>query len=86
MKELIPMNEFGVFADIHDTPRVDSRFVAQFFEKDHRHVLRDIRAIIEPKSGLSEDDYIAWADDSYSEGMKTTTEYQTETDGDAHAS
>lgn len=38
------------------------------------------------KSGLSEDDYIAWADDSYSEGMKTTTEYQTETDGDAHAS
>lgn len=38
------------------------------------------------KSGLSEDDYIAWADNSYSEGMKTTTEYQTETDGDAHAS
>lgn len=38
------------------------------------------------KSGLSEDDYIAWADDSYSEGMKTTTEYQTETDGDANAS
>lgn len=38
------------------------------------------------KSRLSEDDYIAWADDSYSEGMKTTTEYQTETDGDAHAS
>ncbi len=38
------------------------------------------------KSGLSEDDYIAWADDSYSEGMKTTTEYQTETDRDAHAS
>lgn len=38
------------------------------------------------KSGLSVDDYIAWADDSYSEGMKTTTEYQTETDGDAHAS
>lgn len=38
------------------------------------------------KSGLSEDDYIAWADDSYSEGMKTTTEFQTETDGDAHAS
>lgn len=38
------------------------------------------------KSGLNEDDYIAWADDSYSEGMKTTTEYQTETDGDANAS
>ena len=26
------------------------------------------------KSGLSEDDYIAWADDTYKEGMKTTTE------------
>lgn len=38
------------------------------------------------KSGLSVDDYIAWADDSYSEGRKTTTEYQTETDGDANAS
>lgn len=38
------------------------------------------------KSRLSVDDYIAWADDSYSEGMKTTTEYQTETDGDANAS
>lgn len=38
------------------------------------------------KSGLSVDDYIAWADDSYSEGMKATTEYQTETDGDANAS
>lgn len=38
------------------------------------------------KSGLNEDDYIAWADDSYSEGMKTTTEYQTETDCDANAS
>lgn len=38
------------------------------------------------KSGLSVDDYIAWADDSYSEGMKTTSEYQTETDGDANAS
>lgn len=38
------------------------------------------------KSGLSEDDYITWADDTYKEGMKTTTEYQTETDGDANAS
>lgn len=38
------------------------------------------------KSGLSEDDYIAWADNTYKEGMKTTTEYQKETDGDANAS
>lgn len=53
MKQLIPMDEFGVFADAHDTARVDSRFVAAFFEKEHKHVLRDIRAITEPKSGLS---------------------------------
>ena len=38
------------------------------------------------KTGLSEDDYIAWADNTYMEGMKTTTEYQKETDGDTNAS
>ena len=53
MKELVPKDEFGVFADAHDVPRVDSRFVAEFFEKEHRNVLRDIRSITEPKSGLS---------------------------------
>lgn len=40
----------------------------------------------EIKSGLSKDDYIAWVDDSYKEGMKTTTEYQMETDGETYAS
>ena len=54
MKELIPMDKFGVFADTHDTPRVDSRFVAESFEKRHDHVLRDIAKITAPKSGLSE--------------------------------
>ena len=42
MQTLIPMDDFGVFVDKHDTARVDSRFVARLFEKDHRHVLRDI--------------------------------------------
>ena len=42
MQTLIPMDDFGVFVDKHDTARVDSRFVAQMFEKEHRHVLRDI--------------------------------------------
>ena len=54
MKELIPKDKYGVFADTKDTARVDSRFVAQFFEKHHRHVLRDIERITEPNSGLSE--------------------------------
>lgn len=40
----------------------------------------------EIKSGLSKDDYIAWVDNSYKEGMKTTTEYQMETDGETYAS
>lgn len=45
MKELIPKDTYRVFADNHDTARVDSRYVAQFFEKEHRSVLRDIREL-----------------------------------------
>ena len=45
MKELIPKDKYGVFADNHDTARVDSRAVAQFFEKNHQHVLRDIHEL-----------------------------------------
>lgn len=48
MKELIPMNENGVFADMKDVVRVDSRFVAQAFEKQHKNVLRDIENLIMP--------------------------------------
>ena len=55
MKELIPKDEYGVFADTKDTARVDSLFVAEFFEKDHKNVLRDIEKITDPKSGLSAD-------------------------------
>ena len=55
MKELIPKNEYGIFVDAHDTARVDSLFVAESFEKQHKHVLRDIAKITEPTSGLSEE-------------------------------
>lgn len=55
MKQLIPMDEYGIFADVNDTVRVSSLFVAEFFEKQHKHVLRDIAKITEPKSGLSEE-------------------------------
>lgn len=54
MKELIAKNEFGIFADKYDVARVDSLFVAEAFDKQHKHVLRDIERITEPKSGLSE--------------------------------
>ncbi len=55
MKPLIPMDTYGVFADSKDTVRVNSLFVAKFFEKRHDHVLRDIARITAPKSGLSDE-------------------------------
>ncbi len=44
MKQMIPMDKYGVFADSQDVARADSRFVAEAFEKNHRDVLRSIRA------------------------------------------
>lgn len=42
MKELIPMNEFGLMAGKEFIARVDSRIVADVFGKRHAHILRDI--------------------------------------------
>jgi len=53
MKELIPKDKYGIFADTHDTARVDSLYVAEFFGKEHKNVLRDIAKITDTKSGLS---------------------------------
>ena len=55
MKAMIPMNDYGIMVDKHNTARVDSRFVAQFFEKNHKEVLRDIRKVVSTDSGLSEE-------------------------------
>nr|DAN48602.1 MAG TPA: regulatory protein [Caudoviricetes sp.] len=55
MKELIPKNEYGLFADKKDIARVDSLYVAEFFEKNHKEVLRDIRNIAASNSGLSKE-------------------------------
>lgn len=55
MKELIPKDKYGVFADASDTAWADSLFVARHFEKEHFHVLRDISKITDSRSGLSED-------------------------------
>ena len=54
MKSLIPMDKYGVFADTCGIARVDSRFVAEFFGKEHLDVRRDIQRILSPESGLSE--------------------------------
>ena len=43
MKEIIPKDAYGVFADNHDVALVDSRYVAKFFEKRHDDVLKSIR-------------------------------------------
>lgn len=53
MKELIPKDQYGVFADTKDTARVDSLFVADYFGKNHQHVMRDIRKITAEDSGLT---------------------------------
>ena len=45
MKELIPMDDYGVFADTSDTVRANSLLVAQMFDKEHRRVLQDIREL-----------------------------------------
>lgn len=43
MKQLIPMDEYGIFADNHDTARANSLMVAKMFEKRHDDVLKSIR-------------------------------------------
>ncbi len=55
MKELIPKDEYGIFVDSSGTARVDSLFVAEYFEKNHKEVLRDIRNLLAPEYGLSEE-------------------------------
>lgn len=45
MKELIPMDKYGVFADKHDTARANSLQVAEYFGKHHDKVVRDIEAL-----------------------------------------
>ena len=53
MKQLIPMDEHGMFADYNDTALVASRFVADDIEKGHREVLRSIDQILSEDSGYS---------------------------------
>ena len=55
MRELIPKDEYGIFADAHDTAMVDSLFVAQAFEKEHKNVVREIERLTASDSGLSQE-------------------------------
>ena len=55
MKVLIPPNSYGILADQRGVAMVDSLFVAEAFEKQHKNVLRDIAKITESTSGLSKE-------------------------------
>ena len=55
MKELIPMNDYGIFADGKDTARANSLVVAKIFGKQHKHVLDSLQKITQPKNGLSDE-------------------------------
>lgn len=55
MKELIPMNEYGLMAGKDYVARVDSRKIAVAFEKNHFDVLRSIKRITSEESGYSAD-------------------------------
>ena len=48
MKQLLPTNEYGIYADKAERILVDSRYVAEKFGKQHAHVMRDIREKILP--------------------------------------
>ena len=49
------MNEFGLMAGMDCVARVDSRKIAEVFEKNHFDVLRSIKRIISDESGYSEE-------------------------------
>lgn len=43
MKQLIPMDNYGIFCDTKDTARASSLVVAELFCKRHDNVLQDVR-------------------------------------------
>ena len=43
MREIVPMDEYGMFVDNHDIAKVNSVMVAKMFETRHDDVLRSIR-------------------------------------------
>ena len=53
MKEVVPMDDYGIFANAKYEAMVDSRFVAEVFNKTHRHVLEAVRNLLKEESGYS---------------------------------
>ena len=50
VKAITKLDDMGLFIDKTDEVLVDSRFVAEAFDKPHRSVLRDIRNILGTES------------------------------------
>lgn len=55
MKELLPMNSYGILATKDKELYVDSRKVAEFFDKTHANVLRDISILKEKLTNSNQD-------------------------------
>ena len=55
MKELIPINEHGIFVDTRRRVWANSLHVAKYFHKRHKNVLRDINAFSLSNSGVSKE-------------------------------
>lgn len=51
MKELIPKDKYGVFADTNDTARVDSLFVAEFLKNNTNTSCRIYLELLSPNLG-----------------------------------
>ena len=49
-KAITKLDDMGLFIDRTDEVLVDSRFVAEAFDKPHKSVLRDIRNILDTES------------------------------------
>ena len=45
MRDLVPKNELGLFADNKGIAKVDSMAVADAFGKEHRNVIRAIKEL-----------------------------------------
>lgn len=54
MKELIPINSNGLFVNGDKEVMIDSRYIAEVFDKEHFNVLRDIKELLEKLDTLDE--------------------------------
>lgn len=54
MKELIPMTSNGLFVNTDKEVMIDSRYIAETFDKEHKTVMRDIKELLEKVSNNAE--------------------------------